>query len=84
MNDLYLGWNSDLDFSPSGDLRMASDVAFAVQRLSRRLLTSPAQRDSQGNIVQLGGDPFNPDYGAGLARFVDDTPVAPSGARSRP
>lgn len=58
MNDLnhYIG--SDLSTSPTGDLSTVSGIERGKQRILRRLLTNP------GDYL------FEPDYGAGLGRYV--------------
>ncbi len=51
-------WGSDLSLTPTGDLAHASAAQRSQQRVLRRLLTSP------GDYL------WQPEYGAGLARFV--------------
>lgn len=58
MGDISQQWGSDLIVAPSGDLNLASGAVLGQQRVLRRLLTSP------GDYI------WQPDYGAGLSRFV--------------
>ncbi|MBV8524314.1 MAG: hypothetical protein JOY71_19665 [Acetobacteraceae bacterium] len=58
MADLSHQWGSDLFTTPTGDLATASGSLLGQQRVLRRLLTSP------GDYI------WQPDYGAGLARFI--------------
>lgn len=58
MADVSQQWGSDLVIAPSGDLSLASGTVLGQQRVLRRLLTSP------GDYI------WQPDYGAGLSRFV--------------
>lgn len=81
--DLYLDWGGDLSFGPSNDLRLATDVAYANQRVVRRLLTGPEQRDRAGNVVQPADNLFEPLYGAGLNRDIDGNMSAAATAEKR-
>lgn len=58
MQDTSLIWSQDLATGNTGDLALVSGTALGQQRVLRRLLTNP------GDYV------WQPDYGAGLARFV--------------
>lgn len=56
--DISHQWGADLAIGATGDLATATDAQRGQQRVLRRLLTSP------GDYV------WQPDYGAGLARFI--------------
>ena len=58
MADVAHQWGSDLMPSPTGDLAAAFGTVLGQQRVLRRLLTNP------GDYI------WQPDYGAGLARFI--------------
>ncbi|MCC6717369.1 MAG: hypothetical protein IT555_05750 [Acetobacteraceae bacterium] len=58
MPDLFHEFGDDLVAGPSGDLALAEAAALGRQRVLRRLLTNP------GDYI------WQPDYGAGLARFI--------------
>lgn len=58
MPDFALPWGGDLQLSPSGGVELFSGSALTLQRLIRRFLTNP------------GDDIHEPDYGAGLRRFI--------------
>lgn len=58
MPDLSQQWGSDLVVGNTGDLATATGSALGQQRVLRRLLTNP------GDYI------WQPDYGAGLARFI--------------
>ena len=58
MADISHLWGYDLSLGPTGDLAAASGALLGQQRVLRRLLTSP------GDYI------WQPDYGAGLARFI--------------
>lgn len=58
MPDLSHLWGSDVAVGPTGDLLLVADPSLGQQRVLRRLLTNP------GDYI------WQPDYGAGLARFV--------------
>lgn len=58
MADVAHQWGSDLMPSPTGDLAAALGTVLGQQRVLRRLLTNP------GDYI------WQPDYGAGLARFI--------------
>src|SRR5690348_5829553 len=58
MADISHQWGSDLTVGPTGDLASVSGPLLGQQRVLRRLLTSP------GDYI------WQPDYGAGLARFI--------------
>lgn len=58
MADVAHQWGADLATGPTGDLLLAAGSGLAQQRVLRRLLTSP------GDYI------WQPDYGAGLARFI--------------
>lgn len=56
--DIFHQWGADLVPGPTGDLATATNAQRGQQRVLRRLLTSP------GDYL------WQPDYGAGLARFI--------------
>jgi phage baseplate assembly protein W len=58
MPDLFQQWGSDFAISPTGDLGTASGTVLGQQRVLRRLLTNP------GEYI------WQPEYGAGLSRFI--------------
>ena len=58
MPDLSQQWGADLTVGSTGDLAIASASELGQQRVLRRLLTNP------GDYI------WQPDYGAGLARFI--------------
>ena len=58
MQDLLLAWRGDLSAGPSGDVATADGAAAGQQRVLRRLLTNP------GDYI------WQPDYGAGLGRYI--------------
>ena len=58
MPDLSHKWGSDLSVGATGDLAVAAGPELGQQRVLRRLLTNP------GDYI------WQPDYGAGLARFI--------------
>jgi phage baseplate assembly protein W len=58
VDDVFHVWGTDLAIGASGDLALASGMVLGQQRVLRRLLTNP------GDYI------WQPDYGAGLARFV--------------
>lgn len=68
--DLYHYWSGDLTAAANGDFLAASDSERTKQRILRRLLTNPAQKDAAGNVIVPGDYIFHPDYGAGLPRLV--------------
>ncbi|QAU22605.1 phage tail protein [Dyella sp. M7H15-1] len=70
MYDLSHYWSGDCSAAANGDLLTASDTERAKQRILRRLLTNPAQKDAAGNVTVHGDYIFHPDYGAGLPRLV--------------
>lgn len=58
MPDLFHEFGTDFAASPTGDLALAAGAALGRQRVLRRLLTNP------GDYI------WQPEYGAGLGRFV--------------
>jgi len=56
--DIAHQWGADLQAGATGDLALVDGAARTQQRLLRRLLTNP------GDYI------WQPDYGAGLARFI--------------
>lgn len=56
--DISHQWGADFQVGPTGDLALTDGTARGQQRVVRRLLTSP------GDYL------WQPDYGAGLARFI--------------
>lgn len=75
-------WNGDCSAAANGDLLTASDSERSKQRILRRLLTNPAQKDAAGNVVVPGDYIFHPDYGAGLPRMVGSL-ATPAEIRAR-
>lgn len=72
MSDLYQQFGGDLVQSATGGLLKVDGPTQGQQRLLRRLLTNPAQKDASGNITVAGDYLFHPEYGAGLPRLVGD------------
>lgn len=68
--DLSHYWSGDCSAAANGDLLTSSGTERSKQRILRRLLTNPAQKDASGNVVVPGDYIFHPDYGAGLPRLV--------------
>ncbi|HUB91409.1 MAG TPA: hypothetical protein VMA74_16925 [Dyella sp.] len=68
--DISHYWSGDCSAAANGDLLKASDMERSKQRILRRLLTNPAQKDASGNVIVAGDYIFHPDYGAGLPRLV--------------
>lgn len=58
MPDLSHFWGSDIPVGPTGDILLVANPSLGQQRVLRRLLTNP------GDYI------WQPDYGAGLARFI--------------
>jgi phage baseplate assembly protein W len=58
MADVAHWFGGDLSISPTGDIATATGATLGQQRVLRRLLTNP------GDYI------WQPDYGAGLGRFV--------------
>ena len=69
MPDLSHEFGADLEAGPTGDLAVAQGAAQGRQRVLRRLLTNP------GDYI------WQPEYGAGLGRFVG-APAAPERIRA--
>ena len=69
MQDLSHEFGADLAAGPTGDLALADGVALGRQRVLRRLLTNP------GDYI------WQPEYGAGLGRFVGE-PASPQRIRA--
>jgi phage baseplate assembly protein W len=69
MPDLSHEFGADLEAGPTGDLAVAQGAAQGRQRVLRRLLTNP------GDYI------WQPEYGAGLGRFVG-SPAAPERIRA--
>ena len=69
MPDLSHEFGADLAAGPTGDLALAEGAALGRQWVLRRLLTNP------GDYI------WQPDYGAGLGRFVGQ-PAAPERIRA--
>jgi phage baseplate assembly protein W len=69
MPDLSHEFGADLEAGPTEDLAVAQGAAQGRQRVLRRLLTNP------GDYI------WQPDYGAGLGRFVG-SPAAPERIRA--
>jgi hypothetical protein len=73
MNDLSQWYGDDLAASPTGDLAPIAGTVRGQQRVLRRLLTNPAQRDANGTVVAPGDYLWHPDYGAGLPQWIGRT-----------
>jgi hypothetical protein len=58
VTDIFHQWGSDLLVGVTGDIATATGTTLGQQRVLRRLLTNP------GDYI------WQPDYGAGLARFI--------------
>ena len=58
MQDAALFWGNDYVASPIGDIGLVDSTLLGQQRVLRRLLTNP------GDYV------WQPEYGAGLGRFI--------------
>jgi phage baseplate assembly protein W len=69
MPDLSHEFGADLLAGPTGDLAVAAGAGLGRQRVLRRLLTNP------GDYI------WQPEYGAGLGRFVG-SPAAPERIRA--
>lgn len=61
MPDIAQLWGQDLQVSATGDILAAQGTNLGTQRVLRRLLTNP------GEYI------WQPDYGAGLRRFIGQT-----------
>lgn len=72
-NDLNHYFGGDVSVSSGGDLALASGTLRGQQRVLRRLLTNPALKDANGNVLAPGDYIFHPDYGAGVRRMVGQT-----------
>jgi len=64
MADIFHQWGSDLVVGPTGDIGTIDGSSWGQQRVLRRMLTNP------GDYI------WQPDYGAGLARFIGQ-PASP-------
>jgi hypothetical protein len=73
LNDLNHYFGGDLGVSSGGDLALSSGTLRGQQRVLRRLLTNPALKDANGNVLAPGDYIFHPDYGAGVRRMVGET-----------
>lgn len=71
MADLYKPWGKGLQFSASNDLRLATDVEYARQRIIHALLNGPVETDANGVVVVPADNLFAQDWGAGLGRDVN-------------
>jgi hypothetical protein len=71
--DLRAPWQGDLTFDSTGDFAFVEGQDHSTQRVLRRLLTNPAQYDSNGDVLLPADDKFNMDYGVGLGRAIDET-----------
>lgn len=68
--DLSLEWNGDLIVTPSGSIQIAVGWTQVRQRIIRRIITNAA-RLLPDKTFTAADDVFNPDYGIGLGRLVD-------------
>lgn len=59
-SDLHLEWAGDLVVSSTGDLLACQDFNLLTQRIIRRLITNPK------DII------FEPAYGVGVGRYIDE------------
>ena len=73
MSDLYHYWGGDLNLSATGGLLLADSVELSKQAILRRLLTNPAQYDTNGNVTVPGDYLWHPEYGAGLPSYIGRT-----------
>lgn len=71
--DIHSPWQGDLTFDSTGDFAFVQGQDYSTQRVIRRLLTNPAQYDSNGDVILPADDKFNMDYGVGLGRAIDET-----------
>lgn len=69
MADISHAFGADISASPTGDLALAEGAVLGRQRVLRRLLTNP------GDYI------WQPEYGAGLGRFIGQ-PAAPARIRA--
>ena len=68
--DAYHYWGGDLNLSATGGLLLADSVELSKQAVLRRLLTNPAQSDTNGNVTVAGDYLWQPEYGAGLPSYI--------------
>lgn len=73
MSDLDHYFGNDLVQSATGDLLKVDSTKQGQQRVLRRLLSNPALKDANGNVIVSGDYIFHPEFGAGLPRMVGDT-----------
>ncbi len=78
MSDLFHYWSGDLNLSATGGLLTADGLEQSKQRVLRRLLTNPAQYDTNGNVTVPGDYIWQRDYGAGLAAYIGQNLDIPS------
>ena len=76
--DLYLPYGGDFQLDPSGMLQTVTGIDESTQRVARRLMTNPAVRNSQGQVLQPADNSFHPDTGAGIGRDVGSTVTSQS------
>jgi hypothetical protein len=68
--DFWLDWNGDYVLTPNGSIQPAVGWDQTRQRITRRLLTTPATVLPDGSTTPPGYI-FQPDFGIGLAQQVD-------------
>jgi len=74
---VYVPWSGDFSIDDRGYTVIADADTTYVQRLVRRLLTSPRLFDgATGTPIAAPDYLFEPEFGAGLRRMVDRTAVA--------
>ena len=78
MSDLYHLWSGDLNLSATGGLLLVDSVELSKQRVLRRLLTNPAQYDTNGNVTVPGDYLWQQEYGAGLPSYIGQNLDIPS------
>ena len=77
---LYLAYGGDFALNARGGLAVAQDTpaeaTSSIQRTQRLIFTNPQQKDQDGNVIARGDNLQHPEYGVGLATYVDATPTA--------
>lgn len=75
--DLFLAWpnpndntSGDFQIGPDGDLKTVTGPTETMQRLIRRLLSNPRQRNTSGPGFLPPDDTFHPNYGAAAGRYL--------------
>lgn len=70
--DFSLDWNGDLTITPSGSIQLAVGWTQVRQRIIRRIITNPAGI-LPDKTFSPADDVFNPDFGVGLGKLVDQS-----------